>query len=142
MSLQKPRLTKRQKRLLRQEKVLDKQGNINPQSSFSLKKIVPMTDSQKDAFESYEEGYNLVMTGVAGTGKTYLAMQAAVKALKEGETDRIVMTRPAVGVEGEQHGFRQAKNIEDALDTELTFYSRVFGIEDVPGAIDIKIDNM
>ena len=44
--------------------------------------------------------------------------------------------------EGEQHGFRQAKNIEDALDTELTFYSRVFGIEDVPGAIDIKIDNM
>lgn len=44
--------------------------------------------------------------------------------------------------EGEQHGFRQAKNIEDALDTELTFYSKVFGIEDVPGTIDIKIDNM
>jgi len=44
--------------------------------------------------------------------------------------------------EGEQHGFRQAKNIEDALDTELTFYSKVFGIENVPGTIDIKIDNM
>jgi phosphate starvation-inducible PhoH-like protein len=32
-------------------------------------------------------------------------MQAAVKALKEGECDRIVMTRPAVGVEDERHGF-------------------------------------
>eukprot|EP00547_Thalassionema_nitzschioides_P010038 CAMPEP_0194224810 /NCGR_PEP_ID=MMETSP0156-20130528/38204_1 /TAXON_ID=33649 /ORGANISM="Thalassionema nitzschioides, Strain L26-B" /LENGTH=650 /DNA_ID=CAMNT_0038956519 /DNA_START=286 /DNA_END=2235 /DNA_ORIENTATION=- len=33
--------------------------------------------------------------------------------------------------EGEQHVFRQAENIEDALDTELTFYSKVFGIEGV-----------
>ena len=47
----------------------------------------------------------VVTTGPAGTGKTYLAMQAAVKALREGDCDRIVLTRPAVGVEGEQHGF-------------------------------------
>ena len=47
----------------------------------------------------------VVTAGPAGTGKTYLAMQAAVKALREGECDRIVLTRPAVGVEGEQHGF-------------------------------------
>ena len=87
MSLQKPRLTKRQKRLLRQEKVLDKQGNINPQSSFSLKKIVPMTDSQKDAFESYEEGYNLVMTGVAGTGKTFVGMYLALRDIMNKTTD-------------------------------------------------------
>jgi dipeptidyl aminopeptidase/acylaminoacyl peptidase len=31
--------------------------------------------------------------------------------------------------EGEQHGFRQAKNIKRALDAELYFYSRVFGFE-------------
>lgn len=43
--------------------------------------------------------------------------------------------------EGEQHGFRQAKNIEDALDSELAFYGRVFGI-DVHRAIEIDIDNM
>jgi hypothetical protein len=35
----------------------------------------------------------------------------------------------------------QAENIEDALDSELSFYGKVFGI-DVPGAIDLKIDNM
>jgi len=43
--------------------------------------------------------------------------------------------------EGEQHGFRKAENIEDALDSELAFYGKVFGI-DVPGAIDLTIDNL
>lgn len=44
--------------------------------------------------------------------------------------------------EGEQHGFRQAENIEDALDSELAFYGKVFGIETIPGVIELEIDNM
>lgn len=44
-------------------------------------------------------------TGPAGTGKTMLAVLAAVKALKEGDIKKIVVTRPAVGVDGEKHGF-------------------------------------
>lgn len=47
----------------------------------------------------------IVAVGPAGTGKTYLAMQAAIKALKTGEVERIVLTRPAVGVDDEKHGF-------------------------------------
>lgn len=47
----------------------------------------------------------VVAVGPAGTGKTYLAMQAAVKALRENACERIVLTRPAVGVEDERHGF-------------------------------------
>jgi phosphate starvation-inducible PhoH-like protein len=47
----------------------------------------------------------VVVSGPAGTGKTYLAMQAAIKALKAGDCDRIILTRPAIGVEDEQHGF-------------------------------------
>jgi len=47
----------------------------------------------------------VVAAGPAGTGKTYLAMLAAIKALKTGDCDRIVLTRPAVGVEDERHGF-------------------------------------
>jgi len=43
--------------------------------------------------------------------------------------------------EGEQHGFRQAKNIEDALDSELAFYGKVFDIA-IPEALDLKIDNL
>ncbi len=44
-------------------------------------------------------------TGPAGTGKTMLAVLAAVKALKEGDIKKIIVTRPAVGVDGEKHGF-------------------------------------
>lgn len=58
--------------------------------------IVSLLDPAKDI---------VVAHGPAGTGKTYLAMQAAIKALRSGECRRIVLTRPAVGVEGEEHGF-------------------------------------
>jgi len=44
--------------------------------------------------------------------------------------------------EGEQHGFRQAKNIKRALDGELYFYSRVFGFELAEPVEPIQIDNL
>jgi len=46
-----------------------------------------------------------IAIGPAGTGKTYLAMQAAIKALRTGEIEKIVLTRPAIGVDDEKHGF-------------------------------------
>jgi phosphate starvation-inducible protein PhoH and related proteins len=47
----------------------------------------------------------VVATGPAGTGKTYLAMLAAIKAFRLGHCERIILTRPAVGVDDEKHGF-------------------------------------
>ena len=44
--------------------------------------------------------------------------------------------------EGEQHGFRQAKNIKRALDGELYFYSRVFGFELAEPVEPVAIDNL
>lgn len=44
-------------------------------------------------------------TGPAGTGKTMLAVQAALKSYKSEEVRKIVITRPAVGVDDEKHGF-------------------------------------
>ncbi|HLN99206.1 MAG TPA: S9 family peptidase [Pyrinomonadaceae bacterium] len=43
---------------------------------------------------------------------------------------------------GEQHGFRQAKNIKRALDSELYFYSRVFGFELADEVEPVQIDNL
>jgi dipeptidyl aminopeptidase/acylaminoacyl peptidase len=43
---------------------------------------------------------------------------------------------------GEQHGFRQAKNIKRALDGELYFYSRVFGFELAEAVEAVEIDNL
>jgi phosphate starvation-inducible PhoH-like protein len=58
--------------------------------------IVGLLDDKTDIVIAY---------GPAGCGKTYLAMQAAIKAFKQGQCERIVLTRPAVGVDDEQHGF-------------------------------------
>lgn len=69
--------------------------------------IVPRTRNQERlvlALQS-DEQHIVVTAGPAGTGKTYLAVLAAIKAFREGEVDRIVLTRPAVSVENENHGF-------------------------------------
>ena len=47
-----------------------------------------------------------------------------------------------VPFEGEQHGFRQAKNIQRALDGELYFYSRVFGFELAEPVEPVEIENL
>lgn len=44
--------------------------------------------------------------------------------------------------EGEQHGFRKAENIKRALDSELYFYSRVFGFELAEAIEPVKIENL
>ena len=69
--------------------------------------LIPRTRNQERLVMALQDPatHIVVTVGPAGTGKTYLAMVAAVRALKQGECERIVMTRPAVGVEGEQHGF-------------------------------------
>jgi phosphate starvation-inducible protein PhoH and related proteins len=69
--------------------------------------IVPRTRNQERlVLALQDDSQHIVVTaGPAGTGKTYLAMLAAVKAFREGAVDRIVLTRPAVGVDDEKHGF-------------------------------------
>ena len=47
-----------------------------------------------------------------------------------------------VAFEGEQHGFRQAKNIKRALDGELYFYSRIFGFEIADAVEPVEIYNL
>ena len=69
--------------------------------------LVPKTRNQEHLIMNLLDPsqHIVVAVGPAGTGKTYLAMQAAIKALRTGQCKRIVLTRPAVGVEDERHGF-------------------------------------
>lgn len=67
-----------------------------PKTLNQEKYIVGLLDDEQDIVIAY---------GPAGTGKTYLAMQAAIKSLRKGACERIVLTRPAVGVDDEKHGF-------------------------------------
>jgi phosphate starvation-inducible PhoH-like protein len=68
------------------------------------KKITPKTVTQKRYVDAIRTHTVTFAIGPAGTGKTYLAMALAVRALAEREVGRIILTRPAVEA-GERLGF-------------------------------------
>ena len=68
------------------------------------KRIVPKTIGQKLYLQSIQKNPIVFGIGPAGTGKTYLAVAAAISALLKNQVQRIVLTRPAVEA-GEALGF-------------------------------------
>ncbi len=66
--------------------------------------IRPKTLNQKHYVDAIDDHTVVFGIGPAGTGKTYLAMAKAVKALQAKEVNRIILTRPAVEA-GERLGF-------------------------------------
>ncbi|WP_438482481.1 PhoH family protein [Oleiharenicola lentus] len=68
------------------------------------KSIVPKTLGQKIYLQSIQKNPIVFGIGPAGTGKTYLAMAAAISALLKNQVQRIILTRPAVEA-GETLGF-------------------------------------
>ena len=104
--MSKQRAVKQQKRQMTYQENTIKFDQAKPVKQ-RLIDIVPRTRNQERLVLALQDAdqHIVVTAGPAGTGKTYLAMLAAVKAFREGEVDRIVLTRPAVGVEDEKHGF-------------------------------------
>jgi phosphate starvation-inducible PhoH-like protein len=92
-------------------------------------KVVPKTPGQGEYIRAIREAEIVFSIGPAGTGKTFLAVSAAVAALRDGLVDRIVITRPAVEA-GENLGFLPGdlqqkidpylKPIYDALNDTLS----------------------
>jgi phosphate starvation-inducible PhoH-like protein len=68
------------------------------------KKIAPKTFGQKRYVDAIRRSTVSFAIGPAGTGKTYLAVAVAVRALQERQISRIILTRPAVEA-GERLGF-------------------------------------
>lgn len=80
------------------------QQKVKPRKAIEL--IPKSINQEKYILALLDEATDIiVVSGPAGTGKTYLGMLAAIKALREGECDQIILTRPAVGVDDEKHGF-------------------------------------
>ena len=57
-------------------------------SSSELNTIKPITDNQKEVFNSYNKGQNLFLYGVAGTGKTFVALYNALKDVLDPKSPR------------------------------------------------------
>lgn len=79
--------------------------------------IKPRTQGQQQLVELFGKNDMLFAVGPAGTGKTYLAIALAVKALKEKAVKRIILSRPAVEA-GEKLGFLPG-DMKDKIDPYL-----------------------
>jgi phosphate starvation-inducible protein PhoH and related proteins len=69
-----------------------------------IRNVKPRSDGQQLLMEAIDSQALTLALGPAGTGKTYLAISAAVKALDEGRIDRIILSRPAIEA-GEALGY-------------------------------------
>ena len=85
--------------------------------SMSGRPIKPRTENQKKLVEAFDNNDMIFAVGPAGTGKTYLSIALAVKALKEKTIKKIVLSRPAVEA-GEKLGFLPG-DMKDKIDPYL-----------------------
>ena len=79
--------------------------------------IKPKTIGQKEYIKSVLKNTVTIGVGPAGTGKTYLAVAAAVQAFRDKQVNRIILTRPAVEA-GEKLGFLPG-DLQDKVDPYL-----------------------
>ena len=85
--------------------------------SISGRPIKSRSENQQQLIEAYEKNDMVFAVGPAGTGKTYLSIALAVKALKEKTIKKIILSRPAVEA-GEKLGFLPG-DMKDKIDPYL-----------------------
>ena len=92
-----PRLTKREKRIARQNGDAQ-EGLTFKTQNFNLKHVNPLTENQRLAFEAFDDGKHLMLHGMAGTGKTFLALSKTIDALmsNKGVQNKIYIVRSVV----------------------------------------------
>lgn len=112
--------------LLTEEQIIDviKGGEVHEEKEDNLilhgvggKQIRARTSTQKVLVEEYAKNDLLFATGPAGSGKTYTAIALAVRALKNKEVKKIILSRPAVEA-GEKLGFLPG-DMKDKIDPYL-----------------------
>lgn len=85
--------------------------------SISGRPIKSRSENQQQLIDAYEKNDMIFAVGPAGTGKTYLSIALAVKALKEKAIKKIILSRPAVEA-GEKLGFLPG-DMKDKIDPYL-----------------------
>ena len=95
------------------------------------RKIGPKNVSQKVYLEAIRHHDLVFGIGPAGTGKTYVAMAAAVAALTSGRIKRIILTRPAVEA-GERLGFLPGDMAENVNPYLRPLYDALYDMLDAP----------
>ena len=81
------------------------------------KRIVPQSENQRQYIEAMRKHDLVFATGVAGTGKSFLAVTMGVIALRDHKVSRLILTRPAVEA-GERLGFLPG-DLQEKIDPYL-----------------------
>ena len=85
--------------------------------SISGRPIKPRSENQQKLVDAFEKDDMIFAVGPAGTGKTYLSIALAVRAMKERQAKKIILSRPAVEA-GEKLGFLPG-DMKDKIDPYL-----------------------
>lgn len=126
------RLTKKQRRVLKQQGILGESDTLT--SNFSLDaSIQPMTENQRLAYESWNDGYNLMLHGIAGTGKTFLALWFAFRDVMDRKThyEKVYIIRSTVSTRNQ--GFLPGTQKQKEGVYEEPYYetaTKLFGRKD------------
>lgn len=121
------RLTRKQKRVQQQEKGKDDNAlKIN----FRLRHIEPLTENQNKTFECYAREKNLMLHGIAGTGKSFISCYLATRQLMESECryKKLVLVRSVVPTR--DMGFLPGNNKEKTKVYEAPYqaiFTELFG---------------
>ena len=127
MVQQEKRLTRKQRRILQQNGQNDNNNNLK--LNFKLKHIEPLTENQRLTFEKYHDGKNLLLHGIAGTGKSFLSIYLSLQSiLSDGSRyKKLVIDRSVVPTR--DMGFLPGNNKEKTKVYEapyLAIFSELF----------------
>ena len=116
------RLTRKEKRILRQQN--GKQASAPSEKiNFNLKNIFPLTENQKLSFQAYQDGRNLMLHGIAGTGKSFISMYLGLNQVlgKDSTYKKVVIVRSVVPTR--DMGFLPGSQKEKAKVYEAPYYA-------------------
>ena len=91
--------------------------------NFNIKRIEPLTENQKITFDAYREGKNLMLHGIAGTGKSFISMYLALEEILRNDSKykKLVIVRSVVPTR--DMGFLPGSTKEKARVYEAPYYS-------------------
>jgi len=78
------------------DNIIVPQVDMLSEYSNNMRDIRPITDSQIEAYEQWDKGRNLILSGAAGSGKTFIALYLALQELIKNRKKRLVILRSVV----------------------------------------------
>jgi len=117
------RLTRKEKRIFRQTDNINKASASVPEKTFKLKHIEPLTENQKISFEAYQNGKNLMLHGIAGTGKSFISLYLGLNQIMSDNSQykRVIIVRSVVPTR--DMGFLPGNSKEKAKVYEAPYYA-------------------